>query len=303
MIKLKSFAKINLGLEISGKRPDGYHSLRTVFQTIDLFDTIEIRKNRSRKFRLKGSDPSVPWDQTNTVSRVIERVISQFPLPQGFDIFVSKQIPAGSGLGGGSGNAAVMLLFLNEFFQLGMSLERLRETAQDVGADVPFFLLGGSALGEGRGEILTPLADLQLPLLALRLPKTGVSTRLVFSKLSLTNRPFPGKIDLFLQTKDFTVLENNLEDATFALFPEIGKTKEKMKELGCEFVQMTGSGGAVFAFIAPEKFPALKRQFPDVIMSKAIGRRYYQENIGVWPSGKASAFGAEIRRFESSRPS
>ena len=302
MINLRSFAKINLGLEVVGKRKDGYHTLRTVFQTIDLCDEIELRETAEPRIRLEGDHPRVAWDDRNIIASACRLVYENYRLSRGFDIRVRKRIPPGSGLGGGSGNAAVMLLFLNQYFSLGIPLAGLIEMAAGLGADVPFFLLGGTALGEGIGEKLTPLPAIAPRPLALFTPALPVSTALAFSRFRLTKAHLPSKIDLFLRKGDFSVLENDLEKATFEIFPEIREIKGKMMQGGCEFVQMTGSGSAVFGIGPKARLESLRASLPGVILTSTMSRNHYQESIGVWPSGKASAFGAEIRRFESSRP-
>ena len=302
MIILRSFAKINLGLEVTGKRKDGYHTLRTVFQTIDLSDDIELREVSEPRFRLTGDNPRVAWDERNLIARACRLVADTYRLAGGFDITVRKRIPPGSGLGGGSGNAAVMLLFLNQHFSLGIPLSRLIEMAASLGADVPFFLFGGMALGEGIGEKLTPLPGMPPRPVVLFMPALPVSTALAFSRFRLTKARAASKIDFFLKKGDFSVLENDLEKATFEIFPEIRKIKGKMMQGGCELVQMTGSGSAVFGMGPRGQLESLRALLPGSILTSTISRNQYQERIGVWPSGKASAFGAEIRRFESSRP-
>jgi 4-diphosphocytidyl-2-C-methyl-D-erythritol kinase len=302
MIALRSYAKINLGLEITGRRADGYHTLRTLFQTIDLSDDLELRETRLPRIRLSGDDPRVPWNDSNTIARACRLVYENFPLRRGFDIAVRKNIPPGAGLGGGSGNAAVMLLFLDRYFNLHIPPRQLNEMAAGLGADVPFFLRGGTALGEGIGEELTRVPALRPRPVALCLPPLSVSTALVFSRLRLTKAGFPSKIQLFLRKGDFSILTNELENAAFELFPEIRDIKEKMSRGGCGFVQMTGSGSAVFGFGHAQHLSALARRLPGTILTRTISRKYYQESIGVSPNGKASAFGADIRRFESSRP-
>jgi 4-diphosphocytidyl-2-C-methyl-D-erythritol kinase len=302
MITLRSFAKINLGLEVTGRRPDGYHTLRTVFQTIDLCDELELRETPRPVVRLEGNDRRVAWDNSNSIARAFRLASENFRLRRGFDITVSKNIPPGSGLGGGSGNAAVMLLFLDRYFALNIPGPQLNEMAAALGADVPFFLVGGTALGEGIGEMLTPLPAIKPLAIALYVPAQHVSTALVFSRFRLTNARFASKIELFLRRGDFSVLTNDLENATFELFPEIREIKGKMAQGGCDFVQMTGSGSAVFGIGSRGKLAALRTSLPGLILTRSVSKKYYQEKIGVWPSGKASAFGAEIRRFESSRP-
>ena len=302
MMRLRSFAKINLGLEVTGRRCDGYHTLRTIFQTIGLSDAMEVRERARPGLRLAGDDPRVPWDRTNTVARAFGLVAENCRLRRGLEVFVRKRIPSGAGLGGGSGNAAVMLLFLERYFGLGLPAGQLAEMAARLGADVPFFLRGGTALGEGIGEKLTPLPALRARPVLLCVPPRPVSTALVFSRFRLTKARFPSKIQLFLKKGDLSILRNDLESVTCELFPEIRDIREKMAQEGGGFVQMTGSGSAVFALGHGRRLSALAGRLPGTILTRFIGSHSYQESIGVWPSGKASAFGAEIRRFESSRP-
>jgi 4-diphosphocytidyl-2-C-methyl-D-erythritol kinase len=302
MINLRSFAKINLGLEIIGKRADGYHYLRTIFQTIDFCDELQLRENKKQKLILAGSNPCVKWDESNTIARACRLIYENYRVCQGFDITVKKNIPPGSGLGGGSGNAAVMLLFLNQYFNLQIPSAEMNILAAALGADVSFFLSGGTVLGEGIGESLTQLPEITPQAIALFIPTLQVSSALIFSRFNLTKTALPSKIQLFLQRGDFSDLENELENVTFAIFPEIREIKRKMLQGGCDFVQMTGSGSAVYGLGAQEKLAVLASLLPGVSLTRTIDKKYYQEKIGVWPSGKASAFGAEIRRFESSRP-
>jgi 4-diphosphocytidyl-2-C-methyl-D-erythritol kinase len=302
MIKLRSFAKINLGLEITGKRSDGFHTLRTIFQTIDVSDELELREVRQPRIRLSGSDSRIAWDDSNIIARACRLIYENYPLRRGFDITVNKNIPPGSGLGGGSGNAAVLLLFLDQHFNLNIPFSQLNDMAAGLGADVPFFLRGGTALGEGIGEVLTSLPAIKPHTLALFIPPLLVSTALIFSRFRLTKAAFPSKIQLFLRKGDFSILENELENVTFELFPEIREIKQKMLLGGCDFVQMTGSGSAVFGIGPAKNMATLLKKLPGVILTRTISPKYYQESIGVSPNGKASAFGADIRRFESSHP-
>jgi 4-diphosphocytidyl-2-C-methyl-D-erythritol kinase len=310
MIELKSFAKINLGLEIIGKRADGYHNLKTIFQTIDLFDTIEIKENQSGTIHLDGDDPLVEWDRGNTIFKAFDMMYETFKLRQGFNIFVKKKIPGGSGLGGGSSNAAVILLFLNEYFRLNLQIEDLIDIGVEIGADVPFFLMGGTVMAAGIGEKMTPLENLDERWVTIVIPAIKVPTGLIFSHFNLTSKPIKSKIDTFMTSKKLEVLENNLEKTTFELFPGLRKIKKKMRTMGFKLVLMSGSGSAVYGVQGIEAnargvLPGLKNDFPGsrVFVSRMLGRQNYLEGIGAWPSGKASVFGADMRRFESSRPS
>ena len=251
MFRLKSFAKINLGLEVTGKRPDGYHQLRTVFQTIGLYDEIHVQVRSQEGLVLKGSDSSIQWDESNTMAKAYRAIVDEVPLPEGtgLEVVVDKHIPAGSGLGGGSGNAAVLMVFMNEHFHLEIPPQRLVKIAAGVGADVPFFLLGGTVMAEGIGEVMTPLDDLPASLVGVVVPDVAVSTSQIFSRYTLTSTRFDSKILKFFGSRQFDLLENDLEDVTFKLFPEIKHIKDMMRNAGCSCVLMSGSGGAVFALL------------------------------------------------------
>ncbi len=304
--ELKSYAKINLGLEITGKRRDGYHTLKTVFQTVDLFDTITIKENASGDIRLSGDNPTIEWGGDNTIRRAFEAVFTNYGVRRGFDVFVKKRIPAGAGLGGGSSNAAVILLFLNDYFQLGLTLEPLIDIGAKIGADVPFFLVGGTVLAEGIGEKMIPLPDGGKKQLAIIIPPVNVPTGLIFSRFALTSRSIKSKIETFVKSQNYTILENDLEKVTFDLFPEVGRLKEEMKTFAYDLVLMSGSGSAVYGVGAKQTpgLRTLKNHFPDanVVVTQTISKKNYIDRIGASPSGKAPVFGAGIRRFESSRP-
>jgi 4-diphosphocytidyl-2-C-methyl-D-erythritol kinase len=307
VIELKSFAKINLGLEVVGKRKDGYHNLKTIFQTVDLFDTIEIEENSAGRLNLSGDDKTVAWGAGNTIARAFAAFFKHIPgVRQGFDVYVKKKIPPGSGLGGGSSNAAVILLFLNEYFKTGIQPETFIKIAAEIGADVPFFLVGGTVLGEGIGEKMTFLRDLAETFAGIVVPPINVSTGLIFSNLNLTSRPIKSKIHSFMKSRDFSILENNLEKITFKLFPNVRLIKEKMmNSMSCDIALMSGSGSAVYCLAGKQDIDRLKNLFPEcaTFAVSTLNKQNYINSIGASPSGKAPVFGAGIRRFESCRPS
>ncbi len=302
--RLRSFAKINLGLEVTGRRrEDQYHLLRTVFQTIDFGDDIRVTPRKDRECVVEGDWPGIDWNQDDTISRAFRVMDREYHLPHGFNVRVHKRVPPGSGLGGGSGNAAVCMLYFADYFDLNPGLEEWVRLAVAVGADVPFFLAGGTVLAEGIGERLTLLDDLNALSLVLALPDVEVSTARVFKGLRLTRPAGDSKIETFLDTRELAGLENDLEAVAFAYYPQVRAAKDAMSAAGCSFAAMSGSGGAVFGI--PDPGPSLERFLPGVrkVRSRFIARKEYQERIGAWPSGKAPVFGAGIRRFESSRPS
>jgi 4-diphosphocytidyl-2-C-methyl-D-erythritol kinase len=302
MIELKSYAKINLGLEIAGKRADGYHNLKTIFQTIDFYDTLQVSENHERRLVFKSNDNDLTRDDRNTVIRAFKLIYENFNVNQGFDVFLNKNIPSGSGLGGGSSNAAVVLMFLNHYFGLEIRQAELISLGKSIGADVPFFFLGGTVLAQGIGEVMTEIPEPETRDILLVIPEIRVSTGLIFSHVGLTSRRFNSKIDVFLNSKNTNVLENDLEPITFQKFPEIKRIKEKMQAFESNRVMMSGSGSALFCVIGDGDREDLRKVFPAAIFTRTINKHDYQNHIGAWPSGKASVFGADIRRFESSRP-
>ncbi|MFQ6108939.1 MAG: 4-(cytidine 5'-diphospho)-2-C-methyl-D-erythritol kinase [Candidatus Aminicenantales bacterium] len=160
-MKIRSYAKINLGLEILRKREDGYHEIKTLFQSIDFYDVLELSNLHTEGILLKGNDPSVCWDKNNLIHKAVALLRERCGLSRGVAIHVDKRIPPGRGLGGGSSNAAMTLYALNKMWELGLNKKELMTLGQELGADVPFFLEGGLCLGEARGDIVTPLPDIK----------------------------------------------------------------------------------------------------------------------------------------------
>lgn len=249
---VKSFAKINLGLEIVGKRTDGYHDIRTLFQTISLADEIHLEPAPAGAIHLTGDDPSVAWDETNLVFRAARLLREKTGTGQGARIMVKKNIPAGRGLGGGSSNAAAALLGLNRMWGLGLDAPGLAGMARSLGADVPFFLHGGLCLGEDIGDRLTRLPDLApLPCL-LVFPPFPIPTASIYAGIgqSLTSDGKVSKIMRFLESGDFGLLENDLEHVILRAYPELESWKKFFGERGAILSQVSGSGSAVYGLFA-----------------------------------------------------
>ena len=258
-MRIKSFAKINLGLEVLGKRPDGFHEIRTLFQGIDLHDILDIDVLEEGEIRLSGDDPSIPWDETNLVYQAARLLRERCGVARGAAIRVEKRIPAGGGLGGGSGNAAMTLRALDALWGCGLSRDELKDLAAALGSDAAYFLEGGLCLGEGRGERLTPLPDLPALPLVLAFPGFPVPTALIYRSFDerssrsgepgarpLTSGPKDSRINGFLETRKFGRLENELEDTIFSLYPTLLEYKSLFREQGADLSLVTGSGSAVF---------------------------------------------------------
>jgi len=245
-MKVRSFAKINLGIEVLKKRQDGYHEIKTLFQTIDLSDTLEFRLLAGREVRLSGTDSTIPWDEGNLVFQAARLLQQSFPHAAGAEIRVTKKIPAGRGLGGGSGNAALALAALNDLWQIGLNRLGLQPLARRLGADVPYFLEGGLCLGEGRGDMITPLDDLPVLYCVLALPSFPISTADIYGRLRLTSPDKDSKINRFLARREFGLLENRLEETIFSLYPRLKAIRSSFLQKEAVLSLVSGTGSAVF---------------------------------------------------------
>ncbi len=256
-ISLFSYAKINLFLDILDKRPDNYHNILTLFQEIDLADKI-VLKETPNEIKLHSEGIKVPEGENNLVVQAALLLQKTCQVKKGVNIHLEKHIPLSAGLGGGSGNAASTLKGLNLLWHTKLPNERLLSIAFELGSDVPFFLIGGTCIGKGRGEILTPIYNSPSFWVVLIKPKISISTQWAYQKLELTKIKNTDKIKCpFFIDKNysFITLKNNLynkfEPCVIPEFPEI---EEKKKELECFGLNalMSGSGSAVFG-ITQEK--------------------------------------------------
>ncbi len=254
-MRVKSFAKINLGIEILGKRKDGYHEVRTLLQTVDLYDVLEFHPLSRDALILEGDDRTVPWDERNLIHQAAVLLKDRLNLKQGIKVLARKMIPPGSGLGGGSSNAASTLLALNEIWGIGLEKKILMEMGAVLGADVPFFLEGGLCLGHGRGERIIPLEDLARFFCVLVIPSFPISTARVYGQLpsSLTSQGKDSKIIRFLNSRKVGFLKNELEESIFRLHPQIKGIKNLIQELGSELSLTSGSGSAVFGLFSERR--------------------------------------------------
>ena len=299
----EALAKVNLGLEITGRRPDGYHLLKTVFQTIDLADTLFFEPRSDINWVIGGT-AGIDWSGDNTLRKVVDRLGERGLLGHGFNVWVDKRIPWGAGLGGGSADAAVLLLFLDTWYGLDLGREELLHIGGGVGADVPFFLHGGRALAEGVGEQITPLEDVE-GMLFLVTPPIHASTVEVFRNLDLplTGQGVESTMSTFLNSRDPGCLRNHLEETAMRIYPELRVVRETLLRNGAETVVMSGSGSALLAWFPQSALSSSGK--PDVPCGswvRMVGREAYRKRIGASPSGKALVFGTGIRGFESFRP-
>jgi 4-diphosphocytidyl-2-C-methyl-D-erythritol kinase len=256
---VKSPAKINIGLKIISKRPDGYHNLESVFQEISLYDDIYIEK-RKTGIRFRCDDPAIPSDDRNLCIRAFRLLQESYGLREGVDIRLVKKIPAGAGLGGGSSNGAACLKAFNEIFNLDLEFKDLMNHASRLGSDVPFFITGKTALVTGRGEVVTPIHFPVDYRILLACPDLPVSTAEVFKnfEFGLTEIPMDIKFEAVIsRVKTLEDLNryfyNDLEPVVQRLYPEMAELRRWLLDTGAKYVSMSGSGSAVYALFEPEQ--------------------------------------------------
>lgn len=252
---VRSYAKINLTLDVLERRADGYHELATVMQTVDLYDTLCLTTTNDGAVRIICTRPELNGAD-NLAAKAAQAVRKRLSLAQGVVIELQKRIPMAAGLGGGSSNAAAVLLALQQEWQLPLSSADLLEIAAGLGSDIPFFLKGGLALCEGRGERITPLAahwPRSIRWLLLVKPALSVSTAAVFRSLptsDYTDGTPSRAISAALQAKKEFPLEdlhNGLQRGVLERYPEVAQTRKELLMAGATFVQLSGSGPTLFA--------------------------------------------------------
>jgi len=254
-LTLKAPAKVNYRLDVLRRRPDGYHDLRMIMQRIDLCDEITIALSHTPGIRVACGRDGVPDGPGNITWRAANALLTLSGKETGIDIAITKNIPVAAGLGGGSSDAATVLLGVNELLELNLGIKRLMEIGVTLGADVPFFVFGRTALAEGIGELLTPI-DAAPPLwLVLVNPNIPVSTAWVYQSLRLTGERIGANIPRFF--KDVAdvcaVLSNDLEAVTIERYPVIGEIKERLVAAGAAGALMSGSGPTVFGLFEGEE--------------------------------------------------
>ncbi|HVO09701.1 MAG TPA: 4-(cytidine 5'-diphospho)-2-C-methyl-D-erythritol kinase [Vicinamibacteria bacterium] len=265
-MRLRSHAKVNLGLEVLGLRQDGYHELRTLFQTIDVHDDVVLRPTRS-EIRVACDHPLVPKDGSNLAARAAELLRRYARVQHGVEIEIRKRIPVGGGLGGGSSNAAAVLVGLDRLWGLGLGPAGLHGLARRLGADVPYFLLGGTALGLGRGDEVYPLRQQLRAHVVLVDPGIHVSTARVFARLDagLTPRENSNSIFFFVSrelegTGAFRLLVNDLEAAALEEAPALRQQAARIRAVlagaGAGLAALSGSGASWFGLFGTARTAA-----------------------------------------------
>lgn len=270
-MRVRAYAKVNLGLEVLSRRPDGYHEIRTILQSIDLYDRLTFHPADSG-VELVHDAPDVPQGERNLVTRAARVLAEELGRSEGVRIELEKSIPQGRGLGGGSSDAAMTLLALNELWGGRLTDADLCRLATRVGMDVPFFLLGGTALGVGRGEEVYALeCQVEAPIVLI-LPDFAIATADAYRNLILTKKESSLKLQAFALSylggrKEFLGLVNDLECATKEYSPAIHEYKQNLLELGAVVSLMSGSGSAVFGVFGDE---SVSRSAAESLATKGI---------------------------------
>ncbi len=292
----RSFAKLNLHLEVLGRRADGYHELRTLFQTVGLYDELVIERLETPGIELEVSGPwIVPSGSENLCFRAARAFLDFWGEPEdGVRIELAKSIPPGSGLGGGSSNAAAVLLAMAELWNKPRSLRELRPLANELGADVPFFLVGGTAFATGRGDRIEPLPDPPIRWEAWVLwPGWSLSTREVFARWRPRRNPVGARypaLERLLEQGTWTGSPadwlgwNDLEACAFELAPELARLYTELVQGRARAVRMSGSGSALFALFDDEAAAkAMEGSLPKGVFwrrTQALGRVDWREASG-----------------------
>ena len=281
-------AKINLCLKVNGKRNDSYHNLSMIMQTISIFDTMEIeigKKDDGEQITLECNLPYVPTDDKNLVVKVVKYFYEKYNIDDKISIYLKKLIPTCGGLGGGSSDAASMILFLNEYYKLNLNIDELVRIASEFGSDIPFFIYGKECLCEGRGEKITSLNAFNNYYILIATPNVRISTKDIFEKYDRSDLSNDDKDTALLnnclnaiKSKDLKMLTdnifNNLESVTCECCEEVSIFKQRMIDYGACASLMSGSGPSVFGIFGSNEKAlncknALKEEYKDAFVYAA----------------------------------
>lgn len=280
-MRIKAYAKINISLDIIGKREDGYHLLEMIMQAIDLYDEINIEKQKEG-ISIKCNKPYVPTDERNLAYKAAKIFMEKYNINCGVCINIKKNIPVCAGLAGGSTDGAAVLKLMNKLFDINASDEELMELGLKLGADVPYCIKGGTALCKGIGEDVTELKGFKDKIIVLVKPPFGVSTKSVYQDFDLNKaRSHPNTELLINAIEDDNLylvsnnMKNLLENVTLRKHKILINIKEEMKSCGATGTMMSGSGPTVFAFFddmlkAQRCFEKMKTRYNDVFITRTI---------------------------------
>lgn len=282
-LELKALGKINLGLDVLGRRENCYHDVRMVMQTVYLYDRIIMKKSKTPGIRLETNLYYLPVNENNLAYQAAQMLMDEFHMEEGVSIQLDKHIPVAAGMAGGSSNAAAVLFGMNRMFSLGLSQKELMERGVKLGADVPYCIMRGTVLAEGIGEELTTLTPMPKCFVLIAKPPISVSTKVVYEVLDskeLVEHPDIDGLIEGLEKRDLKTIAscmgNVLEDVTIPMHPVIEEIKQEMKNAGALNAMMSGSGPTVFGLFET-KTAARKAQ--DRIRRKALAKQVYVTNV------------------------
>ena len=282
-MELKALAKINLGLDVLGKRENGYHDVRMIMQSIYLYDEVRLDRSEEPGIRVKTNLGFLPTGEGNIAYKAAQMLKDEFGIGPGIDITLNKHIPVAAGLAGGSTDAAAVLFGLNRMFGLKLTREQLMERGVKLGADVPYCIMRGTVLAEGIGEELTVLPDMPKCTVLIAKPPVSVSTRVVYEALDAGEIADHPDIDGIIEglkagnlKKIASSMGNVLEGVTIPMHPVIEQIKEEMKAAGALNAMMSGSGPTVFGLFENR---AAARDAQRRIREKALTRQVYVTSI------------------------
>lgn len=258
-ISLKALAKINLGLDVVRRREDGYHEVRMIMQTIQLYDRLDIKRTQEPGIQIQTNLSFLPVNENNLIYKAAKLLMDEFSITDGVSVKLDKRIPVAAGMAGGSTDAAAMLIGVNRLFSLGLTKRQLMERGVQIGADVPYCIMRGTALAEGIGEALGPLPPMvKCPVLIAK-PSISVSTKFVYQNLKLDDTTIHPDIDRLIDDIKAKNLHdiaahmgNVLETVTIPNYPVIDEIKKHMLSNGAVGAMMSGSGPTVFGLFDDE---------------------------------------------------
>ncbi len=252
VISLKAPAKVNLFLEILGKRDDGYHEIETIMQEIDLADSLQFEETQEG-VTLECNDKNIPANQDNLVCKAANLILEECGIKKGVLINLEKNIPVGAGLGGGSSDAATTLKALNSLWKVGLNNEELMEFAAKLGSDIPFFINGKTALCRGRGELITPVEVRNRMDYIILFPRVHISTETIYKNLKIDLTKKRKDVSFFLDALKYSevagiskLLFNRLEEIIFATYPDLLQVKSTLESFDFCGLSISGSGSAFF---------------------------------------------------------
>lgn len=283
-IEEKAYAKINLGLDVTGKRDDGYHLVRMIMQNVDIYDTLTFEENDTGEIVLTASSPKIPTDDTNLICKVAKQLQDKYQIEKGANIDLVKRIPVAAGMAGGSTDGAAAYIALNKLWGLGLDKKTMCGLAVRLGADIPYCIIGGTALAEGIGEELTTISPMPKCTIVVAKPDIDVSTGWVYKELDskeTSQHPDIDGIRTAIENNDLremcSLIGNVLEPVTTAKYPVIKEIERLLEDNGAIRALMTGSGPTVFAIYddetkAKEGYEAVKDSglAPELFISKPI---------------------------------